>query len=67
MSATESTFAEEEHEGNVLEIVAKQLEQRGKAAEQRAAQIRKVNLASDSSAVERLRALGYAGGEDEKK
>jgi arylsulfatase A-like enzyme len=118
MKAADSTFAEEDHEGNVLRamrvkrgaselkiieanegnprgleplelyrtdqdpgelvslaheepavlnLVATQLDQRGKVAQKGAVQDQSVNLASDASAVEKLRALGYAGGEDDKQ
>jgi hypothetical protein len=118
MKAAESTFAEEDHEGNVLRamrvkrgeselkiieanegnprglqplelyrtdqdpgelvslaheepavlnIVATQLDQRGKVAQKGAAQDASVNLEANGSAVEKLRALGYAGGEDDTK
>lgn len=118
MKAAESTFAEEDHEGNVLramrmkrgdselkiieanegnprglhplelyrtdqdpgelvsltheepevlKIAATHLDQRGQGAQKGAAQGASVMLASDSSAIEKLRALGYAGGEDDKK
>jgi arylsulfatase A-like enzyme len=112
MKATERTFAEEDHEGNVLramrtrrgdselkiieanagnprglaplelyrvdqdtkelvsltheepevlKIAATQLDQRGQAAQQGAVQTQAVDLTADGSAVEKLRALGYAG------
>jgi arylsulfatase A-like enzyme len=117
MKAAESTFAEEDHEGNVLRamrvkrgeselkiieanegnprglqplelyrtdqdpgervslaheepavlnLVATQLDQRGKVAQKGAAKTQSVNLEANGSAVEKLRALGYAGGEDDK-
>jgi uncharacterized protein (TIRG00374 family) len=55
------TLAHEEPE--VLRIAVGQLEQRGKVAQEGAAAQQNVDLASDSAAVEKLRALGYAGGE----
>jgi arylsulfatase A-like enzyme len=118
MKATERTFAEEDHEGNVLramrtrrgaselkiieanqgnprglqplelyrtdqdpkelvslaheepevlKIAATLLDQRGQAAQKGAAQTQSVDLTADGSAVEKLRALGYAGGEDDKE
>lgn len=117
MKGTERTFAEEDHEGNVLramrtrrgdselkiieankgnprgleplelyridqdpkelnslahdepellQIAATQLDQRGQAAQKGAARTQSVDLAAEGSAVEKLRALGYAGGDTAK-
>jgi arylsulfatase A-like enzyme len=51
----------------VLQIVAGQLDQRGKVAQKGAVKTQNVDLLADGSAMERLRSLGYAGGEDDKE
>lgn len=50
-----------QEEPEVLGIAAKALDLQGRAAEKGRAQSKSVDLTSDSSAVEKLRALGYAG------
>ena len=51
----------------LLNLAAAQLDQHGRQAKAGRAERRTVNVAADASAVQKLRALGYAGGEDTKK
>jgi arylsulfatase A-like enzyme len=55
-----------EERPELLEVSATALEREANAAAQGRATQKSVNIASDATVVERLRALGYAGGEDGK-
>ena len=50
--------------GAVLEVAATRLEQQRKVAQVGQVEKRKVDVSQDQGAAEKLRALGYAGGED---
>jgi arylsulfatase A-like enzyme/uncharacterized membrane protein YbhN (UPF0104 family) len=54
-------------DGSLLQVAAKNLDERGKLAQSGRAQRQEVNVAADASSMQKLRALGYAGGEDNKK
>jgi len=51
----------------LLNLAASRLDEHGRLAKSGRAERQSVNVAADASAVQKLRALGYAGGEDAKK
>jgi glycosyltransferase 2 family protein len=51
----------------LLNLAASRLDEHGRLAKSGHAQRKEVDVAADPSAVQKLRALGYAGGEDAKK